>query len=186
MATNISIANGALTLLGHRLITSLSENERGAKLCNAKLSECIDATLRAYNWNCATERASLPQLSSTPVFGFDYQYSLPANPWCLRVIQMEEKYMKFKVEGRKLLTDESSAKILYICRITPGEMDPLLADAISARLAADICFALTNSTSGVEGMWRIYKAKIDEAESVDAQEGSSDDVEADDWTNSRY
>jgi len=143
----------------------------------------VDATLRAYNWNCATARAELAQDSAAPTWGYSYQYPLPND--CLRVLQLERLDLKFKVEGRKLLTNESSAKILYIKRIGAGEMDPLLIDAVAARLAAELAYALSNNRSLAELMMEIYERKKLEAGCIDAQEGTPDEIQVDSWLNAR-
>ena len=49
-----------------------------------------------------------------------------------------------KVEGRKILCNESAIKISFISQVTdPNEMDVLLRETISAGLAADIAYAIT-------------------------------------------
>jgi hypothetical protein len=53
------------------------------------------------------------------------------NPYCLRVLEMEYPDYIFKVEnvathGRVLLTDEGTAKILYIARITDSKITRLI------------------------------------------------------------
>ena len=185
MASSIDLCNSALTLLGQPTITSLSANSRAAKLVNQRYQYIIDAVLRAYPWNCAIERKSLSADSTAPTFGYDYRYALPTSPYCLKVIEMEEKDMVFKIEGRYLLTDESSAKILYIARIAVGTFDSLLFEAVAARIAADIAFPLTNSTSMAQNAMQAYQFKINEAQDIDAQEGTSEEIYAEDWINAR-
>lgn len=185
MGSSIDLCNSALTLLGQPTITSLSTNSRAAKLVNQRYQYIIDAVLRAYPWNCAIERKSLVADSTAPAFGFDYRFALPTSPYCLKVIEMEEKDMIFKVEGRYLLTDESSAKISYIARIAVGNFDSLLFEAVAARIAADIAFPLTNSNSMAQQAWSGYQLKIQEAQDTDAQEGTSEEIYADDWLNAR-
>lgn len=180
----IDIANDALMLLGNNSISSLSGTSEAAKLCNQFYQRAVDATLRAYTWNCATTRsAQLSASSTSPSFGFDYKYALPAD--CLRVLSMQDESYVFKVENGYLMTDEAEAYILYIKRIAAGDMDSLLAETVAARLAATIAFALTNSPSIAEAMWKLYKDKLDEAQTVDAFEGSTTQMASDDWINSR-
>jgi hypothetical protein len=184
MASNTDICNSALMLLGHTLITSMTDGSRAATICNQRLSYVIDEVLRAFTWNCATARSeALAESSTAPSFGYDYKYALPSD--CLRVLSMQEEDYKFKIEGRYLLTDESSAMILYIKRIASTEMDSLLLGAVAARLAADIAMPLTNSSSLAEGAWKIYQIKLDEAQTVDSFEGSVPQLEADSWVNAR-
>lgn len=185
MASAVDICNMALTAIGHKKITSLTEESEAARKCNVYYQQVVDAVLRAYPWNSAMVRATLAQLVGAPVFGFSYRYSLPADPYCLRVLQLEEKYMNFKVEGRELLCDQSSAKILYIARIATGTMDPLLIDAIAARLAAELAYPLANSPGLQANMWKLYEQKIQEAAVCDAQEGTPDDIEVTSWLDAR-
>lgn len=185
MASTIDLCNGALTLLGQPTIVALTDNNRAAKLVNQRYQYCIDAVLRAHPWNCALERKALAQDSTAPVFGFDYRFALPTSPWCIRVLEMSDKDYIFKVEGRYLYTDESSASILYISRIAVGSFDSLLFEAVAARIGADIAFPLTNSTSLADQAWKAYQMKLQEAQEIDSQEGSSDQIEAFGWLNSR-
>ncbi len=183
MATLISIANQALTYLGHNTINSLDQGVEGARKSKLILPSSVDATLRAYNWNCATARAALARSGDDPLFGFDYKFVLPND--CLRVLQMQYLDQTYKIEGRFLLTDESTAMILYIKRILIGEMDVLLQEAVAARLAMDLAFPLTNSGSLMEAMAKLYVAKVTEAQQIDAQEGTPDDVEVETWLEAR-
>jgi hypothetical protein len=185
MASTIDLCNSALTLLGQPTISSLSDNNRIAKLANQRYYYCIDAALRAHPWKCALERKDLVADSTAPAFGYDYRFALPTLPWCLRALEMQDKDYIFKIEGRYLLTDESEASIKYIARIAVGSMDSLLFEAVAARIAADLAFPLTNSTSLADQAWRAYKDKLNEAQDIDSQEGSSDEIEAYTWLNSR-
>ena len=77
MASEVSICNRAMALLGANTITSLSDGSTEANVCNAVYADARDAVLRSYPWSCAIKRATLAQLSSDPVWGFDKAYSLP-------------------------------------------------------------------------------------------------------------
>ena len=89
MATEVSICSNALRKLGDDPITSLTEDTERARLCNAFYESSRDSLLRSHPWNFAITRATLAKLSSTPAYGFAYQYALPTDPYCLRVLEME-------------------------------------------------------------------------------------------------
>ena len=150
-----------------------------------------DAVLRAHPWNFAITRATLAQLSTTPAYEYAYQYSLPTDPYCLRVLSMEYQDYVFKIEhlagtGRVLLSDESTAKILYIAKITDtAQFDSLFVDALTAKLAADLSYPVTNSTSLQLQMHKLYELKLSEARSIDGQEGFIDDLVSDTFTDFR-
>ena len=185
MATEVSICSNALRRLGDDPITSLTDDTERARLCNAFYGDARDSLLRSHPFNFSITRASLTQLSSTPAYGFAYQYALPTDPYCLRVLQMEYQDYIFKIEnlateGRVLLTDESTAKILYIARITDTALfDSLFTDTLTSYLAVKLAYPLTNSVKLQEQMYKLYQLKLSEARSVDGQEGFIDDLVSD-------
>tara|TARA_R110002051_G_scaffold114232_2_gene186804 strand:+ start:154 stop:735 length:582 start_codon:yes stop_codon:yes gene_type:complete len=191
MATEVSICSNALRRLGDDPITSLTDDTERARLCNAFYTPARDAVLRLHPWNFAITRAALAQLSAAPAYGFSYQYALPTDPYCLRVLGMEYEDYIFKIEnvethGRVLLTDESTAKILYVARITdPTVFDSMFVDVLTAKLSVDLAYPVTNSTNLQDKLQKLYQAKLSEARSIDGQEGFIDDLVSDTFTNFR-
>ena len=101
----------------------------------------------------------------------------------------------YKVEGRKILTDNSSVKILYIGRIEdPNEYDELLRETLSAAIAADIAYAITSSNPLTANMYNLFRDKLKEARFVDSTEGQNtqwdkgmaDVMDASTFINSRF
>jgi len=191
MATEVSICSNALRKLGDDPITSLTEDTERARLCNAFYETARDSLLRSHPWNFAITRATLAQLSTTPAYGFAYQYALPTDPYCLRVLEMEYQDYIFKIEnlatvGRVLLSDESTAKILYVGRITDTALfDSLFVDTLTAHLALKLAYPITNSVTLQAQMQKLYQLKLSEARSVDGQEGFIDDLVSDTFTDFR-
>jgi hypothetical protein len=201
MASTVDIANFALNNLGASNITSLDENSKAARVVNQRYESVRDAVFRAHPWNCLINRASLAQETTTPAFGYTYQYALPTDPFCLRVLEFSNGTLSypqdnitnntggpvFVIEGRKLLTDEGTAQIKYIGRVTDTQLyDASLTEALAARLAAEICYAITGSTSMVQIQTSLYEAKINEARFNDATEGATQRLEASDFIESRF
>ena len=201
MTSTVDIANIALNNIGASNISSLDENSKAARVVNQRYESVRDAVFRAHPWNCLINRASLAQETTTPAFGYTYQYSLPTNPFCLRVLEFSNGTLSypqdnitnntggpvFVIEGRKLLTDEGSAQIKYVGRITdPQQYDASLIEALAARLSAEVCYAITGSTSMVQIQTSLYEAKINEARFNDATEGATQRLEASDFIESRF
>jgi len=191
MATEVSICSNALRRLGDSPITSLTDDTERARLCNAFYPDARDHVLRAHPWNFAITRASLAKLSDTPAYGFSYMFALPTDPYCLRVLEMEYADYIFKIEndatnGRVLLTDEGTAKILYIARITdPTLFDAMFVETLTSKLAVDLSYAITGSQQVQAQMEKMYQAKLSEARSVDGQEGFIDDFVSTTFTDFR-
>ena len=191
MATEVSICANALRRLGDDPIVSLTDDTERARLCNAFYSEARDEVLRSHPWNFAITRQQLSQLSTTPLYQYSYQYALPTDPYCLRVLEMEYSDYVFKIEhlagtGRVLLTDEGTAKIIYIARVTDtAQFDSLFIDTLTAKLSVDLAYPVTGSVQLQQNMQKLFEAKLREARSVDGQEGFIDDLVSPTFTDFR-
>jgi len=176
MSSEVDIANRALTKIGAEPITSFDDGTKRSNLCRDYYPSTRDAVLRAYPWNCAIERQELALDGTAPVFGYAYKYQLPVDPYCLRVLEVEND-PEFRIEGRYLHTDEGTVKIKYISRITnPGLFDSLLKEAIEARLSSELSIPV-GSGGGADALkiWSLYEAKLREARTMDGMEGNVPD-----------
>ena len=182
MSSVVQICNAALTALGADSIVSLTEASEQARLCKSRYESVRDAVLRAHPWNGAVARATLPAASETPLFGYLYRYSLPTDPYCLRVLKLAEN-AAFRTAGRFLETDAAPpVRIEFIKRVEdPNDFDSLLSEAISARLAAEIAYKLTGSGQVREEQWRLYLAVVAEARGLDAIEWTPEVDDGSSW-----
>ena len=160
-------------MIGANNIISRGEDSKSARVTNQRFDAVRDAVFRAHPWNCLVTRVTLAADSTTPTFTWANAFTLPTDPYCLRVLRLDYLDIDFRVEGRKIVCDESTVNLMYLGRVTdPNEWDTLLHEAIAARLAADISFALVQSTSLTQGMFALYEQKLSEARFVDASEGT--------------
>ena len=191
MASIVDMCNSALNLLGASNISSLTEDNKNARLCNQRFSSLRDRIFRSHNWNCLITRVELAQDSTAPVVEYAYAYTLPAN--CLRVMAIHngttdsiKSNLEYKVEGRKILTGESTVYLIYIAVDTdPNTYDTYLREAIIHQLAADLCYAITNNST----LATKYLTKADEilreARFIDSTENSLDTIESNEFTDAR-
>mgnify|MGYP003974703555 FL=1 len=193
MASTVDICNGALNQLGATTILSLTEDSKNARLCNSRYTQVRDGLFRTHPWNCLQKRVELAADTTAPAWGFSYAYTLPAD--CLRLLKILDYDSNYKVEGRKILSNASSMKILYIGRITdPNEYDELLRETLSASLAADIAFAVTSNNTTATNMYNLFQDKLKDARFVDSTEGQNVDqdlgmadvIDAGTFINSRF
>ena len=193
MASVVDICNGALNQLGASTILSLTEDSKNARLCNSRYTQVRDALFRTHPWNCLQTRLELAASTDSPAWGFTYAYTLPAD--CLRLLRILDYDSNYKVEGRKILSDASTMKILYIARITdPNEYDELLRETLSAALGADIAYAVTSNNTTSQNMILSYQEKLRDARFVDSTEGQNvehdlgmaDVIDAGSFINSRF
>ena len=193
MASTVDICNGALNQLGATTILSLTEDSKNARLCNSRYTQVRDGVFRSHPWNCLQKRIELAADTTAPAWGFSYAYTLPSD--CLRLLRILDYDSNYKVEGRKILSNTSTMKILYVARITdPNEYDELLRETLSASLAADIAFAITSNNTTATNMYNLFQDKLKDARFVDSTEGQNveqdlgmtDVIDAGTFINSRF
>ena len=193
MASIVGICNGALNQLGATTILSLTEDSKNARLCNSRYTQVRDALFRTHPWNCLQKRIQIAADSTAPAWGFTYAYTLPAD--CLRLLKILDYDSNYKVEGRKVLSNTETMKILYVSRvIDPNEYDELLRETLSASLSADIAFAVTSNNTTSQNMYQLYQEKLKDARFVDSTEGQNVDqdlgmadvIDAGTFINSRF
>lgn len=185
MASNITIANWALSKIGADTITAFTEDSKEGRAVNLLYEIIRDTVLRDNAWNFATRRRALARSTSSPEWGYSYKYQLPSD--CLRVISIDGVDASYKVEGRFLVTDEEAINLLYIARITdPNEYTASFMDAFATRLAAELSYLITQSNSAAEQLTAQYDRKLAEAKVLDSKEDTPDDYYRDNsWINVR-
>ena len=155
------------------------------------MASTVDICNSALNMLGLIKRIDLAANTETPNFQWKFQFTLPSD--CLRVLRTENSNFsneeQYRIEGRNLLTNQSTIKIQYVAKITDTtKYDTLLIETISARLAAELCYPITQSATLMDRMFALYDAKLKEARFADATEGSSDDdnrLQAGDFINAR-
>lgn len=180
MASVIEIVNRALTKLGDANLTSLEDDCKTAQLASAMYDLVRDGEISAHSWNFAKARAVLPADLDKPVFGWEWQYSLPAD--CLRILEagpwpqaVMADYVggdsrPFIEEGGKLLTNLPPAlNLVYLRRITDsGYYPPVFTDALACKLAVELCEPVTGSNSKRQMAWQEYERTIKQARRLNA------------------
>lgn len=183
-ASDIEIVNRALTLLGVDPINSLSDSSKAASTANRLYNDTRSAVFRAHPWSCLVKRAALPLDAATPLYGFTYQFVLPAD--YLRLLGIENSTGRYSIENRKILYDSDTLNVTYVALITDvPSYDTLLVDTLAARLAADLAHPLLQTQQSMESMWQLYELKLREAKLINAQENQQDVLDTDYWLNSR-
>ena len=173
MASDTSIANLALVRLGQTKITSLTEDNSRAEAIALVFEDSRESVLRSSSWNFATKRASLQQNAEKPDFGYDFSYNLPSD--FLKLKRMQNLSTDFRIEGKKLLTSESTVKIVYISNEKDASLyDSLFVKAMSFRIAADVCKALTGDDNLMIRMEQGFQDALREARVTDSLESPPD------------
>ncbi len=153
----------------------LEENSKAARTCKLYYEPTRDEMLRAHPWNFAQARAALSQLTTAPPFGFLHSYQLPSD--CLRVLSLNrldawEPTGLFEIEGRRLLTNQETANIIYIKREEdPQLFDALFVEALSLKLASKLVATMTGDVQASQLFLReLGQMTLPTARRIDAGE----------------
>ena len=198
MASQVEIANRALTKLGAARIISFADDNKQSRSVNSMFNVVRDAELRAHLWSFTIKRDSLPSLTTTPDWGYDYEYQLPSD--CLRLLEVNDIYpgpnlsdyrnsstQEYVIEGRKILTSEAAPlKIRYVSRVVDTtQWDATFVEAFACRLALEMCEDLTQSNTKKELLMSDYGRAIMMAIRANAIELPPKDLPDDSWAMSR-
>lgn len=186
MPSVVDVVNRALDKLGYGAITSLSDGTKAANLADRTWPIVRDQMLRDNPWNFAVKRTTTAPLSEAPSWGFSYQHELPSD--LLRLLEVRDLSSgEYQVEGSTVLTDESVLYIRYIAQITdPNAYDSLFIEALSAKLALEMCEELTQSNTKKRVLAEEYREALVRARGVDAVENPPTVFEEDLWVEVRY
>lgn len=203
MASKVKIANLALSRLGISQITSLTDNTIEAKQCNLMFEEVAKEVMTEGVFSSTIKRQALTQTSNTPAFGFAYEFQLPTDPKCLRVLNVSEVVSTtsstttildrdlrgqtdYRIEGDKLLANVSAIQIRYIAYLeNSGDYDEMLKKVIVSKLASELAYPLTGSAAVADKLERKYQMEFADAKSVDGQQGSNPEISSTDLTEIR-
>ena len=192
MASDIDICNMALAKLGSAPIVSLTENSPKAALLLRTYGLYRDKLQRIFKWSFAMTYAEQPVLTTTPLFEYNYAYSLPAN--CLRLDLVDVSFTKsfnnvgmpgvnlsdlntgrsqdYRVVGRQIYTNvPPPLRIQYGAQVTdPTQFDAAFCEALACYLAWQCCEQITGGAQRKKDAAQEYQMSMREARMANAVE----------------
>jgi hypothetical protein len=168
--TFVQIANRALTYLGADVLTALDDDTKEGRAINRLYEQTRDALLRDHTWNFSLKRVKIAANTTAPIFEFTNAFDWPSD--CLRIIEVDT-LSAWEIEGRQIVTDATAPlSIVYVHRVTdPNLFDAKFVEAYALRIAADLAFDITASEDAARVAETRFAAFMNEAKSVDSQEG---------------
>jgi hypothetical protein len=186
MANETDFLNDALGQIGAQKVTAIDDQSLNANYCKTFWPDLRRAMIRSHHWNFAMARKVLAYEPFPPAFGYTYSYPLPAelikiiefngnlttyNPDVLQLFPLMSEY---KIEGRKLLTNDAEVRIVYLQDVTnPDLWDPLFYQAGTAWLASKLAAAIQKSEKMAEQkLQEAMRVLLPMAMAVDGQENT--------------
>jgi len=185
--SSIALCRRALLKIGCNPITSFDENTAEAEVASNLFAPIRDGILSAHPWSFATAQMTLARLNTTPVADYAYAYQMPVD--FLRVLSAgigRGRGAAYRIHENQLHTDASEVVLTYIFKPNEIEFPPFFDQALIARLAAEFCIPLTDSTTRAEALLRIAENELRSAKTIDSQQETTTAI--DDFTliNARF
>lgn len=170
----IALCSRALLKLGARPIAGFDEGTAEAEVAANLYPSIRDALLSAHGWSFATAQSRLPQLEEAPVADFAHAFQLPTD--FLRALSAgvgsRGRGMTYRLLDKRLHTAANEVYLTYIFRPAEVNFPPFFDQLLIARLAAEFCIPVTESTSRAEMLYRIAETEFRRARLIDAQQDS--------------
>ena len=185
MVSEVDVCNAALIKLGdENTISAIGQDGREGEICELMYPQVRDRLLASHPWNFAIGRSTLIADTTTPDFEFNFQYFLPGD--YMRGLGLFESQERWKVEGDKLLTNETTVQLLYIKKETnTGKYPALFTEALASTLAGEIAEVITGSTQKAQVFTAEGEKKFREAKRRDGQEGTPDNFQSNVFTSTK-
>lgn len=185
MPAVMEIVNRALGHLGSQPLTSLDEATPLAAKIKVFWPQARDDVLRAHTWVCCRKRARLPRLAEDPPFGFAAQFQLPED--FLRLVATDPAGATVAVEGNRLLADQAVLAIVYVRREEDAALyDPQLCGVLALKLATELAYGITGSTSLAQSLAGRCDAALSEARGNSARESEARPGRTSAWVAAKF
>lgn len=184
--SDVSICSSALIKLGNEPITALTDDNKNSRFCNNRYSQVRASVLEAHSWSFATKTIELAPVSgTTPLFDWAYAYQPPAD--LLKMLRGEDWFQDFEMYNGILYADENPLKIKYVFLNTNvSSYTYAFAECVAWRLAADLAYALTNSTTVAQSMMTGYEMELKAARYNDAHKSTPQPLLSEEFIRSRF
>lgn len=187
--SQVKIANRALGLLGANRIVSIADNSLEAKSIANVWDDTLKSVLSEAPWGFAIESKMLNKVDRQGAwspYGVLSFFQLPSDLVKITAYSNNSAYIKRR--GNFLAANVTELGIEYVYFMKDTTQFPIkFVEALACKLAADICYDLTNSDSKAMGLLELYNGQyLPAALTENAREGSQDNIIADEWVNSMH
>lgn len=183
--TKTEVFNLALDLVKEKPILNADDPSSTARFLSRNFEHTARTALRSYPWNCAKELRSIPADEIEPPFKWGKAYTLPAG-W-LRVLPVTRNGGRYGeqvpheiVKGKVYTNEGAPLNVILIMDVSnnPGLWDDLLVEYVRCSLALGMANKFTSKSKYIELASQMLGAAKEQAEMLDALEGTPEPAEA--------
>jgi hypothetical protein len=182
----VSIANAALGKIGIAVISSLfppDANSKGAIRVSNVYNQLRDFVLSQHPWTFAKKTTALAQLVQTvPNFGdgVSIAYAIPSD-W-IKPNKWNFPNAIIRLEAGAIYSDTLGLMVKYtFANNDPTTYSPEFIEALATKIAAEVCYDLTNNVGKAKELQDEFTLKLGQAISADSMNDTPDQAIADEW-----
>jgi hypothetical protein len=173
--TALELCSRALLRIGAQAIASMDEGTAEAEIASGLYAGIRDALLSAHPWSFATGQESLPRLAAEPSADYRFAFQLP--PGFLRALSAGSpnygRGLSYRLFEDRLHCDAEQVTLTYIFRPQESTFPAFFAAALVARLSAEFCIPLTESSSRAQLLFNQAEAELRAARRADSQQATT-------------
>lgn len=194
--TITDICNLALSHLGVGTIRDVHEETETARACKLYYDATRRMLLREYPWGFARRVERLAKMPDKQFPGHKNVYMYPE--LCLYIYRLTDgtptpderpQFEVFNLDNstKVIATDIDDAWADYVYDVTdPDVWDAVFLEAMTRKLAADLCMRLVGNQSLFEQQFNLYRAALDMAMTQVAKERQRDPEPLNRYSNARW
>ena len=175
--SDVALCARALLMIGAAPISSFEEDVAEAEIARMLYPTVRDGMLAGYPWRFAGRGAWLSRLAdedaSVSTMDGSTMFALPRD--FIRLLSLEHeggKIAQFELRDQAIKVAGESAYLAYVARLPEGSFPAWFDLALMARLAAEFCLPLTESSTRAEYLFKRAENQLREARLADAQQST--------------
>lgn len=182
--SKLEIINKALGILGANQIKTIEDHTLEAEAARKMYQPALDSVLAETDWTFAIKRTLLTLSDKQPAWGNGNYFELP--PDMIKIVDVMNRNVIWRREGNYIFTPASEFGLVYVARCIDATFYPsYFIDALSSKLAVDMCYLLTNSTEKTNLLIELYEGQyLPIAKTKNAREKSSPVIDDGYWIES--
>jgi hypothetical protein len=175
--SDVALCARALVMIGAAPISSFEEDVAEAEIAWMLYPTIRDGMLASYPWRFAARGVWLSRVSdaldqAAPRDAMQ-SFALPRD--FIRLLSLENdggKITRFELGDRAVSCSAETAWLGYVARLPEGSFPPWFDLALIARLAAEFCLPLTESSTRADYLFKRSETQFREARLADAQQST--------------
>lgn len=182
--SKLDIANKALGILGANQIRTWEDETLEGEAVRKMYQPALDSVLAETDWTFAIKRQLLLlSEDKKPAWGEGNYFQLPDD--MIKIVDVMNRYVEWRREGNYIYSRASEFGLVYVARcVDPTYYPSYFIDALSSKLAVDMCYLLTNSTEKTNFLIELYRGEyLPIAKTKNAREKSNPIAEDSHWVN---